>query len=71
MWDVLSNDEAVQIVAGTPDREKAAKRLVECKYSQKLFTDWSHAVQCTVYTIDCRITQAPFGMWGIHSISTG
>ncbi|CAD6334076.1 unnamed protein product [Miscanthus lutarioriparius] len=30
VWDVLSNDEAVQIVAGTPDREKAAKRLVEC-----------------------------------------
>ncbi|CAD6334063.1 unnamed protein product [Miscanthus lutarioriparius] len=30
VWDVLSNDEAVQIVAGTPGREKAAKRLVEC-----------------------------------------
>jgi serine/threonine protein phosphatase PrpC len=30
VWDVLSNDEAVQIVAGTQDREKAAKRLVEC-----------------------------------------
>lgn len=30
VWDVLSNEEAVQIVAGTPDREKAAKRLVEC-----------------------------------------
>lgn len=30
VWDVLSNDEAVRIVAGTPDREKAAKRLVEC-----------------------------------------
>jgi serine/threonine protein phosphatase PrpC len=30
LWDVLSNDEPVQIVAGTPDREKAAKRLVEC-----------------------------------------
>jgi len=30
VWDVLSNEEAVQIVAGTPDRGKAAKRLVEC-----------------------------------------
>ncbi|KAF8748865.1 hypothetical protein HU200_012792 [Digitaria exilis] len=30
VWDVLSNEEAVQIVAATPDREKAAKRLVEC-----------------------------------------
>jgi hypothetical protein len=27
---VISNQEAVQIVAGTPDREKAAKRLVQC-----------------------------------------
>jgi hypothetical protein len=27
---VISNDEAVQIVAATADREKAAKRLVEC-----------------------------------------
>lgn len=30
VWDVISNEEAVQIVAGTPDREKAAKRLVQC-----------------------------------------
>uniref|UniRef100_A0ACD5U343 Uncharacterized protein n=1 Tax=Avena sativa TaxID=4498 RepID=A0ACD5U343_AVESA len=30
VWDVISNQEAVQIVAGTPDREKAAKRLVQC-----------------------------------------
>ncbi|KAL6845010.1 hypothetical protein ACP4OV_025183 [Aristida adscensionis] len=30
VWDVISNDEAVQIVAATPVREKAAKRLVEC-----------------------------------------
>ncbi|KAG2628158.1 probable protein phosphatase 2C 48 isoform X2 [Panicum virgatum] len=30
VWDVLSNEEAVQIVAATPDRGKAAKRLVEC-----------------------------------------
>ena len=30
VWDVLSNEEAVRIVAATPDREKAAKRLVEC-----------------------------------------
>jgi hypothetical protein len=27
---VISNQEAVQIVAATPDREKAAKRLVQC-----------------------------------------
>ena len=30
VWDVVSNDEAVQIVADTPEREKAAKRLVQC-----------------------------------------
>uniref|UniRef100_A0ACD5TA46 Uncharacterized protein n=1 Tax=Avena sativa TaxID=4498 RepID=A0ACD5TA46_AVESA len=30
VWDVLSNEEAVRIVAAAPDREKAAKRLVEC-----------------------------------------
>jgi serine/threonine protein phosphatase PrpC len=30
VWDVLSNEEAVRVVAATPDREKAAKRLVEC-----------------------------------------
>ncbi|KAM0864569.1 hypothetical protein ACQ4PT_043848 [Festuca glaucescens] len=30
VWDVVSNQEAVQIVAATPDREKAAKRLVQC-----------------------------------------
>jgi serine/threonine protein phosphatase PrpC len=30
VWDVVTNDEAVQIVAATPDREKAAKRLVKC-----------------------------------------
>lgn len=30
VWDVVSNQEAVQIVASTPDRAKAAKRLVEC-----------------------------------------
>ncbi|KAM0845256.1 hypothetical protein ACQ4PT_056500 [Festuca glaucescens] len=30
IWDVLSNEEAVRVVATTPDREKAAKRLVEC-----------------------------------------
>uniref|UniRef100_A0A0D9WFK7 protein-serine/threonine phosphatase n=1 Tax=Leersia perrieri TaxID=77586 RepID=A0A0D9WFK7_9ORYZ len=29
VWDVVSNEEAVQIVATTPEREKAAKRLVE------------------------------------------
>ncbi|XP_037413438.1 probable protein phosphatase 2C 48 isoform X2 [Triticum dicoccoides] len=28
--DVVSNEEAVQIVADTPEREKAAKRLVQC-----------------------------------------
>ncbi|KAK1293065.1 putative protein phosphatase 2C 34 [Acorus calamus] len=30
LWDVISNEEAVQIVASAPDRRKAAKRLVEC-----------------------------------------
>ncbi|EMS64498.1 putative protein phosphatase 2C 48 [Triticum urartu] len=29
VWDVVSNEEAVQIVAATPEREKAAKRLVQ------------------------------------------
>ncbi|XP_048325055.2 probable protein phosphatase 2C 34 [Ziziphus jujuba] len=29
VWDVVSNQEAVEIVASTPDRAKAAKRLVE------------------------------------------
>ncbi|KAI5349364.1 hypothetical protein L3X38_002251 [Prunus dulcis] len=30
VWDVISNEEAVQIVSSTPDRKKAAKRLVGC-----------------------------------------
>lgn len=30
VWDVVSNQEAIQIVASTPDRAKAAKRLVQC-----------------------------------------
>ncbi|XP_047316765.1 probable protein phosphatase 2C 34 [Impatiens glandulifera] len=29
VWDVLSNEEAVQIVSSTPEKEEAAKRLVE------------------------------------------
>ncbi|KAK8473743.1 hypothetical protein PHAVU_001G227100 [Phaseolus vulgaris] len=30
VWDVISNKEAVEIVSSTPDKAKAAKRLVEC-----------------------------------------
>ncbi|XP_068659985.1 probable protein phosphatase 2C 73 isoform X2 [Aristolochia californica] len=30
VWDVISNQEAVEIVASTGDKGKAAKRLVEC-----------------------------------------
>ncbi|OMP11453.1 phosphatase 2C (PP2C)-like protein [Corchorus olitorius] len=30
VWDVVSNQEAIQIVSSTPDKAKAAKRLVEC-----------------------------------------
>ncbi|OVA12918.1 Protein phosphatase 2C (PP2C)-like domain [Macleaya cordata] len=30
VWDVISNQEAVQIVSSTPERGKAANRLVEC-----------------------------------------
>lgn len=30
VWDVISNEEAVQIVSSTPDRAKSAKYLVEC-----------------------------------------
>ncbi|KAF9607466.1 hypothetical protein IFM89_036063 [Coptis chinensis] len=30
VWDVISNQEAVEIVSSTPQREKASKRLVEC-----------------------------------------
>lgn len=30
VWDVISNEEAVQIVSSTLDREKAAKCLVKC-----------------------------------------
>jgi serine/threonine protein phosphatase PrpC len=29
VWDVVSNQEALQIVSSTADREKSAKRLVE------------------------------------------
>ncbi|KAJ6889779.1 protein phosphatase 2C 34 [Populus alba x Populus x berolinensis] len=30
VWDVISNQEAVQVVSLTPDREESARRLVEC-----------------------------------------
>lgn len=30
VWDVISNEEAIVIVSSAPDREKSAKRLVEC-----------------------------------------
>ncbi|XVF57545.1 hypothetical protein PTKIN_Ptkin06aG0214500 [Pterospermum kingtungense] len=30
LWDVISNQEAIEIVSSTPDKAKAAKRLVEC-----------------------------------------
>lgn len=30
VWDVISNQEAVQIISSTPDKEKSARRLVEC-----------------------------------------
>ncbi|XP_027365522.1 probable protein phosphatase 2C 34 isoform X1 [Abrus precatorius] len=30
VWDVISNQEAVDIVSSTPDRGESAKRLVEC-----------------------------------------
>lgn len=30
VWDVISNEEAVEIVCSTEDREKSAKRLVQC-----------------------------------------
>lgn len=29
VWDVISNEEAVEIVSETPDRAKAAKHLVQ------------------------------------------
>ncbi|KAK3027722.1 hypothetical protein RJ639_042462 [Escallonia herrerae] len=33
VWDVISNQEAVEIVCSTPEREESAKRLVECAVS--------------------------------------
>lgn len=30
VWDVISNQEAVEIISSTPDRTQSAKRLVEC-----------------------------------------
>ncbi|XP_078158264.1 putative protein phosphatase 2C 73 [Carex rostrata] len=30
VWDVISNEEAIQIVSSTPEKHKSAKRLVEC-----------------------------------------
>ncbi|KAI4338304.1 hypothetical protein L6164_016646 [Bauhinia variegata] len=37
VWDVISNQEAVEIVSSTPYKEKAAQRLVECAVRQ-----WKH-----------------------------
>ncbi|WOG84396.1 hypothetical protein DCAR_0103579 [Daucus carota subsp. sativus] len=37
VWDVISNEEAVAIVSSTPDRAKAAKRLVDSAASA-----WKH-----------------------------
>lgn len=30
LWDVISNEEAVEIVMSTPEKEKSARRLVQC-----------------------------------------
>ena len=30
VWDIVSNQEALQIVSSTTDREESAKRLVKC-----------------------------------------
>ncbi|KAF3340605.1 hypothetical protein FCM35_KLT09449 [Carex littledalei] len=30
VWDVISNEEAIQIVSSTSEKHKSAKRLVEC-----------------------------------------
>ncbi|PRQ55978.1 putative PPM-type phosphatase domain, protein phosphatase 2C family [Rosa chinensis] len=44
VWDVISNEEAVEIVGSTAEREKCAKRLVECAAAAWRKKRWSCAM---------------------------